>query len=556
MATLLDIFGFLSVMLRGAVLVTQSFTVGGIAFVLLLARPLARELRKDGWRLLDRSFRFLFWSALGFALAELASVSVQCAVLMGTLDISPGNALSADSAIAGLVLIIAGLAIAGIARARIGAPAAGRGTAIALGFLAVLVLVAQAATSHAIARLDDRAPLAIADILHMAGAAVWIGGIPYFVLALSGNGDGVTWRRIGKRFSQMSMASVAVLFAAGLVMAVVYVGSFDAIYGTAYGVMVATKGSLLFGLLLLGAMNYRLVERLRRDPATPILRLRRFAEVEIGIGLTVLFAAASLTSQPPSVDLTYGRASWSEVVARLTPEWPSFRSPDLAELTIPQLEAARAAAQAKTSEPLPEAYVPGSGVLPPRDAADIAWSEYNHHWAGIMVLLIGLLALAERAGIAPWARHWPLIFIALAVFLFLRSDPEVWPLGDIGLIESFRDPEVVQHRIFVALIAGFGIFEWRVRTGRIRAPGAALVFPLISALGGALLLTHSHALSNVKDQLLIEITHVPLALLGITAGWARWLELRLGPPWNRAAAWVWPIAFVLVGVVLLLYRES
>lgn len=550
MATLLDIFGFLSVILRGAVLVTQSFTVGGIAFLLLLAGPLANELSAEGARAAERCRNFLFWSALAFAIAELASVTVQCAVLIGTVEISVLEALGADFAQAGLVLTIAALAIAVAARSRIT-----RGPSIALGLLAILVLIAQSVTSHAMARIDGRLPLAIADILHMAGAAVWIGGMPYFILTLACIRDGVAYRRVGKRFSQMAMAAVAVLVAGGSVMAITYVGSLDAVYGTAYGVMVTTKIGLLIGLLLLAAMNFFLVERLRRDPATPVLRLRRFAEVELGLGLTVLFAAASLTSQPPGVDLTHDRASWTEVVQRLKPEWPRLSSPDHDQLTISQLEAARAIAQAQTDSKLPEAYVPGSGIVPPRDAADIAWSEYNHHWAGIAVLLIGILALAERAGIT-WARHWPLMFVGLAVFLFFRSDPEVWPLGDVGLLASLRDPEVVQHRIFVALIAGFGIFEWRVRTGRWNRPGAALVFPLITALGGALLLTHSHALSNLKDQLLIEITHVPLALCGITAGWARWLELRLDPPANRIAAWVWPVAFVLVGIILLLYRES
>lgn len=550
MAVFLDIFGYLSVILRGLVLSAQSLTVGGIAFLLLLAGPLAADLGAAGEIMERRSRRLLRWAALAFAASELVSVATQCAVLVGTVDIAPGDALGADFAIAGLVLAAAGAAIAWASRLR---PARAGGAA--LGALAVLVLIAQAATSHAMARLDDRTPLAAADILHMAGAAVWIGGIPYFLIALAGNGGGEAWRRIGQRFSRMSMASVAVLSAAGLYMAMVYIGSPDAIYGTAYGVMVATKVALLAGLLFLGGMNFLAVERLRRDPATPIVRLRRFAEVEIGIGLTVLFAAASLTSQPPGTDLTADRASWSEVVHRLTPEWPLLRSPDRSELAIYQMEAARQAA-AQSNPQLPRAYVPGSGIVPPRDAADIAWSEYNHHWAGIAVLLIGLLALAERARIAPWARHWPLIFVALATFLFFRSDPEVWPLGDVGFLESLRDPEVVQHRVFVVLIAGFGIFEHRVRTGRIRAPGAALAFPLLTAMGGALLLTHQHALSNIKDQLLIEITHVPLALLGITAGWARWLELRLDPPGNRIAAWVWPIAFVLVGAVLLAYRET
>ena len=57
-----------------------------------------------------------------------------------------------------------------------------------------------------------------------------------------------------------------------------------------------------------------------------------------------------------------------------------------------------------------------------------------------------------------------------------------------------------------------------------------MVFPLMTAAGGALLLTHSHAIANIKDQLLIELTHTPLALAGILAGWSRWLELRLDPP--------------------------
>ncbi len=550
MATLIDIFGFLSVVIRGVVLVTQSFVVGGIAFLLLMGGIL-HELGEEGARLERRSRWFLLWSALGFTIAELSFVAVQCAVLIGTVDLSLSDVLGADFAVAGLVLAGAGLICAWVVRAPL------RGTAgAALGALAALVLITQATTSHAMARLDDRVPLAIADILHMAGAAVWIGGIPYFLLALTGTQGAVAWRRIGKRFSLMAMSAVAVLLAGGLFMAVIYLGSLDALYGTAYGIMVSTKALMLAGLLFLGGMNFLVVERLRRDPATSILRLKRFAEVEIGVGLTVLFAAASLTSQPPAVDLTQDRASFTEVVERFVPQWPiRLSSPDRDQLTAYRVEIAREDA-AKSHQPLPIAYALGSGVLPPRDPADIAWSEYNHHWAGVAVLVIGLLALGERSGLAPWARHWPLLFVGLAVFLLFRSDPEVWPLGDIGFFASFRDPEVAQHRVFVMLIAGFGIFEWCVRTGRIRSRRPALVFPLICALAGALLLTHQHALSNIKDQLLIEVTHTPLAVFGVTAGWARWLELRLDPPGNRIAGWIWPIAFVLVGVILIIYHET
>jgi copper resistance protein D len=550
MALLLDIFGFLSVVLRGLVLTAQSLAIGGIAFLALLARPLRPELGASGVATLERCRRLLLWSAIAYAALELAFVLLECLVLAGTVDISLASAFGAAFARFGMIAVAASALTAALAWR----PLEGLRFA-ALPVLALVMLLAQAATSHAAAQLAGRAPLMLADLLHMAAAAAWIGGIPYLLLALGSVGGGAAQARIGRRFSLISLGAVAVLIAAGLGMAVPYIGSLDAIYGTAYGVMVATKVLLLLGLLFLGGMNYLLVDRLRRAPATPVLRLKRFAEVEIGLGLTVLFAAASLTSQPPAVDLTADRASLHELAERLTPHWPRFESPDHASLAIIELQAQLDAAAAANA-PRPQAYIPGEGVVPPRNAEDIAWSEYNHHWAGLFVLAIGLLALAERTGYAPWARHWPLLFLGLAAFLFIRSDPEVWPLGDIGFFVSFRDPEVVQHRIFVALIVAFALFEWSVRTGRLRRSGATLVFPLITALGGALLLTHSHALSNIKEQLLIEITHVPLALCGITAAWARWLELRLDELGSRIASWIWPVAFILVSFILLLYREA
>jgi putative copper resistance protein D len=68
--------------------------------------------------------------------------------------------------------------------------------------------------------------------------------------------------------------------------------------------------------------------------------------------------------------------------------------------------------------------------------------------------------------------------------------------------------------------------------------------------------THSHAIANIKDQLLVEMSHTPLALCGVAAGWARWLELRLDGRVGQMASWLWPVAFILVGLILLDYREA
>jgi putative copper resistance protein D len=258
---------------------------------------------------------------------------------------------------------------------------------------------------------------------------------------------------------------------------------------------------------------------------------------------------------PPGIDLTKDRVTWEEIAERYTPQWPRLISPDRDTLALPLLQARADAVGSGYVPGSQPAIIPGSGELPPRNANDIAWSEYNHHWAGLFVIALGLLSLLNRAG-ARWARHWPLLLFGLAGFLLLRSDPETWPLGNVGFFESFRDVEVLQHRVFVLLLCIFALFEWRVRTGNWAVRGAALVFPVLCAGGGTLLLTHSHAIANIKDQMLIEISHTSLAVAGIAAGWTRWLELRLNPPSSRTAGWVWPGCFLLVGLILLLHREA
>lgn len=552
MALLLDLFGFISVILHGLAITGLALTVGGIIFLAGLARPFARELGGVGAIIERRVARGIGWSALGLAIIQAIGLTAALAILIDTNGLSLRLAVGADFALAGGLQIAAALVIAVIA---LGFDRPGITPLLAL---AIVLVASTILTSHAASRLDLQAPLALADAIHQAAASAWIGGIPYFIMALAVANDGFAYRRVGRRFSQISMVAVGLLFVAGVLLSLVYIGSFEALWGTAYGAMVTTKLALFAMLLWLGGMNYRSVERLRRDPGTSITRLRRFAEAEIGIGITVFFCAASITSLPPARDLTADRVPLAAIIQRLTPVAPGLVSPDHDKLALIELQA-RIDAESKAGADhahVTEAFVPGAGVAPPRNAEDIAWSEYNHHWSGILVLAIGVLATLERTGRwAAWAKHWPLIFIGLAAFLVVRSDPEVWPLGSIGFFESFRDPEVAQHRLFSLLIAAFGVFEWAVRTGRLRSRLASLIFPLICASGGMLLLTHSHALNNVREELLIEWTHIPLAIFGVAAGWARWLELRLDPADRRIPGWIWPICLMLVGAILLIYRE-
>jgi len=421
---------------------------------------------------------------------------------------------------------------------------------VVLGVLATATL-----STHAAARLEGSLPLLAASGIHQFGAALWIGGIPAFLLALRRAQVPGAMVVVGERFSTISIIGVACLLGSAGALWWAYIGDVHGMYGTAYGVMVSAKSAMFGGLLLLGLGNFRLIRRLKRERGQSPTRLLRFAEVELGVGIAIFFAASSITSVPPAVDLRDDRVTMQEIVERNWPQWPRLESPDHAELTQPALQAKLDAEAREAGRKLQLAFNPGSGILPPRNAADIAWSEYNHHWAGLFVIAIALLALLHRAGLGI-AGHWPLVFLGLAGFLFFRSDPEAWPLGAVSLMDSMRDVEVLQHRMIVLLLVVFALFEWRVRITKQTSGWQPKVFPILTAVAATALLTHSHAIANVREQLLIEITHTPLALAGLAGAWARWLELRLDPPGNRIAGWVWPLCFLVVGLVLLVYREA
>ena len=543
MARLLQVFGFLSVLFRGATLTFQSLAIGGIVFLIFVVR----RVNENSAALQQACLRWIRRAAIVLAAMQISYVLANSIILRQSADMSLREVAGANFVHAGAIGIVSALAVIALTAAK-------RSTSYTdLLLPAVAIITSSVMTSHSIARLDYRAPLVAFTFLHQAATAVWLGGLPYLLIAIRRAPAADFARQLSARFSQLALVSVAVLASAGLLLSFAYVGSFKAVYGTSYGAMVATKVLLFSLLLFLGALNFQLV---RRRPASSVLAsLKRFGEAEIGIGVTVILTAASLTSLPPAADLTHDRVTGQEIFARMSPRSPRFASPSVQELPEDVYAAQKKAFESGSLST--ESYVPGQSGTRPNTPAEQAWSEYNHHWAGIVVLAMGLLALVAQAGQVSWARHWPLAFFGLSAFLFLRSDPETWPLGPVGFWATLADPEVLLHRFFAVLVIALAVFEWRVQTGRVASSRARLVFPVLVAVSGALLLTHSHSLGNLKEEVLAELSHIPLAILAVTLGWSRWLELRL-PAENQtrnAMARLWPLCLVLIGVVLLNYRE-
>jgi putative copper resistance protein D len=100
-----------------------------------------------------------------------------------------------------------------------------------------------------------------------------------------------------------------------------------------------------------------------------------------------------MSAQPPAADVTE-QVSLPVIAARMHPQLPRLTSPAVSQLTPPTtLETA-----------VRETEFQATGGS---DATDHKWSEYNHHWAGLIVLVAGLLAFVSRFALMQWARFLP-----------------------------------------------------------------------------------------------------------------------------------------------------
>lgn len=532
---------FMDDLLGGVELVALSLAVGGVVWGLFVLGGWRRLPAADG-AVVARCLTLLSAGAGGLALAQLTQLAGKAWILAEALGQPPFPAFLHT------LQFQAGLARASLAAALAAAVTwlrhrpGSRGRWAGVGLLAILLTASGAWLSHAAGRFDNRASLMVVTTLHALGGAVWLGGVVQL---------GAAWRLTRRRpecralwpillarFSPVGMAAVLLLATAAIPLGWSYVATWRGLLGTGYGALVIAKVVLGAAALGFAALNFRAVRRWRRSGlrAEVDTRVPYFVEAEtIMLGVIVL-TAASLASQPPAVDATTAQATWSEVVEVFSPKWPRVISPSHQEVLA--------------------AWSPRLAVTDEGRTPGDAWSEFNHDVAGLFVLAMGVLALAARTTRVPWARQWPLGFVALAAFVAVRSDPETWPLGPIGFWErTFSDATVLQHRLGAALALALGVLEWRARLTQETGARRRYVFPVLSAVGGIVLLTHSHSPFELKDEFLIQISHTALGWLAVFVACGRWLELRLAPPAGRRAGLVSILAMLLIGTVLAVYRE-
>jgi putative copper resistance protein D len=533
------------VWLRAAGLIGQALALGGVVFALFVLRSARGQVTTEA---LDRPRALIVTGALLAAVAQAVTLVLLIASFTDDSGWPVGAVFRSTVGIVGLVRVVAALVVAWAAWTLCRGAGSRVHDALLLGTTALLPITG-ALVGHATDRMDGGVWLMGVAALHQAAAGTWVGGL-VCAAALTTRTDldpAGAWLR---PFSRLAAAAVVVIALTGIALSFAYVGTPAAAVGTSYGSMVLTKVTLFAVLLVLGVLNHRAVHgglvlggcsRPRsgagagEDTAASATLWRR-VEVEAGLALVTVFLAASISSAPPATDVGVQPVTLAEIRSGLTPRWPRFETPSLTEL----------AAAAGLGDP-----------DAPRTAADITWSEFGHNVSGVFVVVMGVLAMLERTGHAPWARHWPLLIIGLSGFVAWNIDPEGWQTGVVGFWAQLWSPEVVQHRIMLALTALLGVAEWRVRSGRHPQSPARYVFPVVCLLAGVLLLTHVHEVGNSRSAFLMELSHLALGLVLLVAGWSRWLELRLAPTaGDRRSGRLWGPALTVFGLLLIFYRES
>jgi copper resistance protein D len=195
--------------------------------------------------------------------------------------------------------------------------------------------------------------------------------------------------------------------------------------------------------------------------------------------------------------------------------------------------------------------------------ADKAESEFNHHLAGFFVAVAGLFILFQSKLVQRWPAVkyvWPSCFLLAGLFVFVWSDTELWPFGHRHWLEALRNNrEVLQHKTFAVLLVALGTIEWQRARGVLKASWSNWVFPAIAVIGSVLLIFHEHeggmaGERHMETMQRIQTQHMSYLMCGLGIGLANGLS-ELGPRISVIFRKIWPTLMVLLGVLLMFYKE-
>jgi putative copper resistance protein D len=220
--------------------------------------------------------------------------------------------------------------------------------------------------------------------------------------------------------------------------------------------------------------------------------------------------------------------------------------------------------------------MPMPGTTSAAPVSDTDYSIFNHRGAGLFILFWGLTALV--AGLQWPRRTWvrfvpPLTLLGLVEFLFLRNDPEAWPIGPIGFWASLKDPEVFQHRVFVFLLLWIAIVELLRAADRLPPLLQKFALPGLALFGGIYLFSHKHGGTAMAQMMsdpamasspamqdmmasmkLVKHEHLWFSICGFGLGAAKLLA-DTGRLKGRLGATLWSVFAIILGVYMMGYTQ-
>ncbi len=147
----------------------------------------------------------------------------------------------------------------------------------------------------------------IADVLHLIGAAAWVGTLVPLALLLSMTGDKLAVARTAiLRFSTLGLASVGTLLLTGIINTWYLAGSVSALTGSTYGRLLLIKLALFLIMVGIAVFNWsQLTPKLVRNADGGAARkarraLCRNAAIEASCGAAIIGIVAVLGTLPPA----------------------------------------------------------------------------------------------------------------------------------------------------------------------------------------------------------------------------------------------------------------
>lgn len=544
---------FLDSLIGGLDLICFCLAIGGLFWGVLILRPWHQE---NGYNneLLDKTIALIYKGAFWLAAAQLFKVILKIWLMTALLDKWPFPEFAGTTQfIGGIIRTLLTLVLAGYCYFYLRNHPYSKGHWRTANVVAIPIIVSGAWLVHGAGRFENQFFLMTFTALHQVAAAIWIGSIfqlvNLWILRSEQKIPDTLWPQLLRKFSPYGMVAVVAILASGLPIALQYIDTWNGLVGTGYGNLLTVKFILLSMALGYAWLNRSAVftyGSMGNDYALT-RRVPYYIEAETFVLVTLLFTAASLASQPPAIDIPSLTATWQEVLNTFNPQVPLTQSPTHTDLLAG--EAGRVAIV---------------GQVP--SVAATEWSNYNHNISGIFLTTMSFFAMLSYVKqlnalkavnkYLGFTQYWPMGFVLLGIFLFFRSDAETWPLGPIGFWEStFNNGEVLQHRIATLLVFTLGVMELRARLSPNASQSLIYAFPVLSAFGGLMLLTHSHIGFQPKSAFLIQVGHTAMGVFSLILACGRWLELKLDSPGKEIAGFVSVAALFIIGLILMFYRE-